>query len=81
MKRKTIKIPVPIAVTGQRVSVLNYRRKRMQIWEEGVVSSYEFSFRWSKDGYWTYSVRLDRPSPNNHTITLTVSDDQIKLLV
>lgn len=80
MKRKFIKVLQPLAKTGQRVSVFNYRRKSMQVWESGTVMSYEYSYAFGEDGYWLYRVRLDRPNPHNHPIQLTVGDENIKLL-
>ena len=82
MSARTIKIPAPEALDGDRVSVLNYRR-RPATWEPGDVLGGPMYSIASKA--WHYRVRLVRRSTlpgasRLRPIDVHVTDGQIKSL-
>lgn len=80
MRRKTISVPAPLAVEGDRVLALNYRRKSVVAWEPGTVTDVRFELLpVLKASFWRYQVRLDRRSPNDHPVRLCLNDDGIRL--
>lgn len=85
--RRNIAVPAPIAREGDRVLVLNYRKRPAQ-WEPGVLSrepSYTPGRLMRTRHWWHYTVRLDRiPSitrgGNPRRIDCSVNDDGIRKL-
>ena len=67
-RRRTMRIPAPIALPGERVAVPNYRRPEAPE-EVGVVESVAYNLK-----TWSYGVRLLRVSPSGRAIRLQVSD-------
>jgi len=76
MKRRMIRIPVPIATEGQSCLVLNYRKKP-PVWEEALVDSAPV-WRDGNFGGWSYTVRLDRRSVIDRLIRVRVGDSSIR---
>jgi hypothetical protein len=89
---RKIKIFAPIAEEGDRVEVLNTRRKPAE-WEPGEVLTApayyghgrrHYGETRRRRGYWTYVVRLDRRSASRRNpedgrpIDLHVGDDKIR---
>lgn len=76
-----IQIPAPIALPGDRVEVLNYRRNGEK-WEYGKVDAFE-SVKWTigafnDQGRWSYTVTLDRLSAAGNRLRLTVGHGNIR---
>lgn len=69
-------IPDPRAQYGERVSVLNYR-KRDTTWELGEVCGLEYVNPFGGGFRWRYTVRLDRHADSGAVIRLCVGDDRI----
>ena len=53
-------IPLPKAVYGEIVNVLNYRCKPPR-WEEGTVTMVQYVAQFSGEFSWSYQVAIDRP--------------------
>ena len=75
MERSDMIIPTPVALPGEKVEVLNYRKKP-GAWEMGICTGvkYESSMPLPK-WRWSYSVVLDRAAKS---IRLCVGDDGIR---
>jgi len=79
--RNTITIPAPIANPGDKVEVINYRKKKIDpVWETGQVVRVQYRNdtligKWR----WTYAVILDRKTCVG-SICLGASDSSIRLL-
>ena len=69
-------IEKPIAIYGETVSVLNYRKKPKR-WEEGVVREVSYSSLFEKFS-WSYRVVLKRTTPKGKVISLCVGDNGLK---
>lgn len=76
-----MRIPDPAALPGQRINVLNYR-KRPAAWESGIVGAVEFTL-YGEDhpayspetlGRWHYCVWIERPIGE---YSIMVGDDAV----
>ena len=81
-ERPTITITAPIAVYGDRVEVLN-DRKKVPVWEPGECLHAEYRMYHPTPtepvhGYWAYRIRLDRESPTGHLMFMNVGEERIR---
>lgn len=84
MSERTMVIPAPVALPGQKVEVKKNRIKNKVVFEPGTVERAEYTLFVDIiagfSGMWSYDVVLDRRNPRGQWMRRYVLDASIRLV-